>query len=81
VLVRNVAFEFNNMETDLVMPVNVYIILVERGFKLICISKPWNGKLKNKFCSGVWFLGTWFMYISACSIDRLGNSKGTPGQV
>jgi hypothetical protein len=38
---RNVAFEFNNMETVLVMHVNfLYLILVDRGFELDCNSKP-----------------------------------------
>lgn len=46
--VRSVAFEFDNMETDFVMPVNCfYLILVGRCFKLVCISRPWDGKCKK----------------------------------
>jgi hypothetical protein len=56
---RNVAFEFNNMETDLVMHFNfLYLILVERGFELNCNSKPLHENSKIGFVEayGFWTL-------------------------
>jgi hypothetical protein len=49
--VRNVAFEFDNMEVDLFMPVNFFnLILVERGLSWFASADLGMENVKNRFC-------------------------------
>lgn len=49
--VRNVAFEVDNMEVDLVMPVNFfYLILVGRSLSLFASADLGMENVKNQFC-------------------------------
>jgi hypothetical protein len=74
------AFEFNNMQTDLVMLINfLYLIMAERGFRLACKSKPLHGNCQKLVF--LRFLHTWFMFVSAFCVDRLGNRKDTQGEI